>query len=84
MTLLANGGWIKASAATLNAATTLTATAATDLILTLGTIVTAADAALTTVGDDVLIDGASTVRGWRAVASSYPGFAADLETLTNS
>ena len=30
------------------------------------------------------IDGASTVRGWQAVASSYPGFAADLETLTNS
>jgi 5-enolpyruvylshikimate-3-phosphate synthase len=28
------------------------------------------------------IDGASTVRGWQAVASSYPGFAADLETLT--
>jgi 3-phosphoshikimate 1-carboxyvinyltransferase len=28
------------------------------------------------------IDGASTVRGWRAVASSYPGFADDLEALT--
>jgi 3-phosphoshikimate 1-carboxyvinyltransferase len=30
------------------------------------------------------IDGASTVRGWRAVASSYPGFAADLARLTGS
>jgi len=29
------------------------------------------------------IDGASTVRGWRAVASSYPEFADDLTALTN-
>ena len=28
------------------------------------------------------IDGASTVRGWRAVASSYPEFADDLAALT--
>ena len=28
------------------------------------------------------IDGASTVRGWRAVDSSYPEFADDLATLT--
>jgi 3-phosphoshikimate 1-carboxyvinyltransferase len=28
------------------------------------------------------IDGASTVRGWQAVASSYPGFADDLAALT--
>ncbi|MGH8978778.1 MAG: 3-phosphoshikimate 1-carboxyvinyltransferase [Acidimicrobiia bacterium] len=28
------------------------------------------------------IDGASTVRGWKAVASSYPGFADDLASLT--
>ena len=27
-------------------------------------------------------DGESTVRGWRAVASSYPGFAADLASVT--
>ena len=27
-------------------------------------------------------DGPSTVRGWRAVASSYPGFAADLASVT--
>jgi 3-phosphoshikimate 1-carboxyvinyltransferase len=26
--------------------------------------------------------GASTVRGWRAIASSYPGFAADLASVT--
>jgi 3-phosphoshikimate 1-carboxyvinyltransferase len=30
------------------------------------------------------IDGASTVRGWRAVASSYPEFADDLASVTNS
>jgi 3-phosphoshikimate 1-carboxyvinyltransferase len=30
------------------------------------------------------IDGASTVRGWSAVASSYPGFADDLAALTSS
>jgi len=29
------------------------------------------------------IDGASTVRGWRAVASSYPEFAVDLARLTS-
>jgi hypothetical protein len=29
------------------------------------------------------IDGASTVRGWRAVASSYPEFADDLARLTS-
>jgi 3-phosphoshikimate 1-carboxyvinyltransferase len=28
------------------------------------------------------IDGESTVRGWRAVASSYPGFADDLASVT--
>ena len=27
-------------------------------------------------------EGESTVRGWRAVASSYPGFAADLASVT--
>jgi 3-phosphoshikimate 1-carboxyvinyltransferase len=27
-------------------------------------------------------DGPSTVRGWRAIASSYPGFAADLGSVT--
>ena len=27
-------------------------------------------------------DGPSTVRGWRAIASSYPGFAADLASVT--
>jgi len=27
-------------------------------------------------------DGPSTVRGWRAVASSYPGFATDLAAVT--
>ncbi len=27
-------------------------------------------------------DGPSTVRGWQAVASSYPGFAADLASVT--
>jgi 3-phosphoshikimate 1-carboxyvinyltransferase len=27
-------------------------------------------------------EGASTVRGWPAIASSYPGFAADLEAVT--
>jgi 5-enolpyruvylshikimate-3-phosphate synthase len=27
-------------------------------------------------------DGPSTVRGWRAVASSYPGFATDLASVT--
>jgi len=27
-------------------------------------------------------DGPSTVRGWRAIASSYPGFATDLATVT--
>jgi len=26
-------------------------------------------------------DGPSTVRGWEAVATSYPGFIADLEAL---
>ena len=30
------------------------------------------------------IDGASTVRGWQAVASSYPEFADDLAALTGS
>jgi 3-phosphoshikimate 1-carboxyvinyltransferase len=30
------------------------------------------------------IDGASTVRGWHAVASSYPGFADDLAALTGA
>jgi 3-phosphoshikimate 1-carboxyvinyltransferase len=30
------------------------------------------------------IDGESTVRGWRAVASSYPGFADDLARVTGS
>ncbi len=30
------------------------------------------------------IDGASTVRGWQAVASSYPGFADDLAALTGT
>jgi 3-phosphoshikimate 1-carboxyvinyltransferase len=30
------------------------------------------------------LDGASTVRGWRAVGSSYPAFAADLARLTGS
>jgi len=30
------------------------------------------------------IDGASTVRGWQAVASSYPGFADDLAALTGA
>jgi 3-phosphoshikimate 1-carboxyvinyltransferase len=29
------------------------------------------------------IDGESTVRGWQAVSSSYPGFADDLARLTN-
>ncbi len=28
-------------------------------------------------------EGNSTIRGWRAVASSYPGFAADLARLTD-
>jgi 3-phosphoshikimate 1-carboxyvinyltransferase len=27
-------------------------------------------------------EGPSTVRGWRAIASSYPGFAADLASVT--
>ncbi|MGQ0805801.1 MAG: 3-phosphoshikimate 1-carboxyvinyltransferase [Actinomycetota bacterium] len=31
----------------------------------------------------VACDGQSTVRGWRAVASSYPGFADDLTALTD-
>jgi 3-phosphoshikimate 1-carboxyvinyltransferase len=31
----------------------------------------------------VACDGQSTVRGWRAVASSYPGFADDLTVLTD-
>jgi 3-phosphoshikimate 1-carboxyvinyltransferase len=30
------------------------------------------------------IDGGSTVRGWKAVASSYPGFADDFAALTGS
>ena len=30
------------------------------------------------------LDGASTVRGWQAVASSYPGFADDLAALTGA
>jgi 3-phosphoshikimate 1-carboxyvinyltransferase len=30
------------------------------------------------------LDGASTVRGWRAVASSYPEFATDLAQVTGS
>ncbi|MCU1459287.1 MAG: hypothetical protein JWL73_3379, partial [Actinomycetia bacterium] len=28
------------------------------------------------------LDAESSVRGWTAVASSYPGFAADLDALT--
>jgi 5-enolpyruvylshikimate-3-phosphate synthase len=30
------------------------------------------------------IDGESTVRGWSAVASSYPGFADDLAQVTGA
>jgi len=30
------------------------------------------------------VEGASTVRGWHAVASSYPGFASDLARLTGT
>jgi 3-phosphoshikimate 1-carboxyvinyltransferase len=30
------------------------------------------------------VDGESTVRGWRAVSSSYPEFAEDLAALTGT